>query len=62
MFNAILAKDSELEIILSNIYSYEDIGSAYIDKLMDAGQKAKDRIDPRMNKIKGLANWPRTLN
>jgi hypothetical protein len=44
---------SELEHILSEIESYEKIDYEYVHKGLDAAEKARNRIDARIDKIRG---------
>jgi hypothetical protein len=53
MLAAIMSENSELERILGEIESAEEVDFEYISRILDALQKARDRIDARMNKFKG---------
>ena len=52
MLNAIMSENSDLENVLSEIESYNQMEFEYVFKILDAMQGAKDRIDARMERIK----------
>jgi hypothetical protein len=53
MFDAVMSGDSELERVLGEIESEEEVDFEYVSKTLDAMQKARNRIEARMDKFKG---------
>jgi hypothetical protein len=53
MFDAVMSGDSELERVLGEIESYEELESEYAFKILEAMQKSRDRIGARMDEFTG---------